>query len=179
MRPTILLALLLALGIAGCGGESSEGTSAEPRPVVAAAPPRPESAAAADSICGQMIAKSGRLGAEFSAESDTSSGPLELTTRLMEPAIPIVERSARRLRALKAEAASTDFDAYVNLFDPILALLRERVAAGNAADGTRAHELEQQLVEMIALQRSLARQATLQTCDVDFIATFSSQGLTR
>lgn len=180
MRPTILVALLLlALAIAGCGDESKEGTSAESGTAAGAVTPSPRSVAAADSICGQMIAKSGRLGAEFNAESHTSSGPLELTTRLMEPAIPIVESSARRLRALKTEAASTDFDAYVNLFDPILALLRERVAAGNAGDGTRAHELEQQLVEMIALQRGLAQQATLQTCDVDFIGTFSSRGLTR
>lgn len=176
MRPTILAtSLLLSLVIAGCGGGSGEGTASQ-----SAASgqreraPSARSVADADTICSQMIAKSSRLGAEFSAGSHSNGGALALTTQLIEPAIPIVEDSSRRLRALKSEAASVKFDAYVNLFDPILALLRERVAAGEAGDPTRAHDLELQLIDISSLQRGLARQAGLKTCDVDFIQTFAA-----
>jgi hypothetical protein len=132
----------------------------------------------AEAICSEMVAKSRQMGAEFSASaSNLTSDALTLTTQnLIKPAIPIVDRSSRRLRSLRPEARSVRFDAYVNLFDPILALLRERVTAGEEGDPTRAHELELQLIDLSALQRSLARRAGLKTCDVDFVHTFASFG---
>ena len=179
-QKTLVASLLLALFVVGCGGGSEGGTSAGAVGAGArGGAPSPGAVAAADAICVQMIARSGRLGDELSAETHSGSGALALTTQLMKPAIPIVETSSRRLRELKREAVSSGFDAYVNLFDPILALLRERIAAGEAGDATQAHDLEQQLVEMIDLQRSLAKQAGLEACDVDFIKAFASRGLTQ
>jgi hypothetical protein len=102
---------------------------------------------------------------------------LTLTTRhLIVPAIPILENSARRLRALEPAAGSVAFESYVSLFDPIVSLARERALAGEAGDADRARELELLSLDLSVLQRSLAREAGLKTCDVDFIETFSGGG---
>jgi hypothetical protein len=79
---------------------------------------------------------------------------------------------------LEQVAASVKFESYVALFDPIVSVVRDRVQAGETGDSTRAHELELLLVDLSKLQRSLAREAGLKTCDVDFIETFSSPGNT-
>jgi len=178
MRPRILVAaLLLTLLAAGCGGES--GGSGEAT-TVAEQPPSPRAAVAAESICSELVARAGRMGTEFSTEPDPTegtSGALDLTTRkLIKPAIPIVEDAARRLRALRPQADSVRFDSYVNLFDPVTAILRERVEAGEAGDPTRARELELQLIDLSDLQRRLAREAGLEDCDVDFIQAFAGGG---
>lgn len=114
------------------------------------------------------------MGAEFRrSSSELTSSPLVMTTeRLIKPAIPVVEARSRQLRALKPEADSVEFDSYVDLFDPILALLRERAAAGDAGDANQAHEIELQLIDLTALQGRLAHDAGLDSCDVDFINTF-------
>jgi len=120
------------------------------------------------------------MGVEFSTGSDPTqgtAGALELTTEnLIKPAIPIIEGSSRRLRALKPQAQSISFDAYVNFYDPIVALLHERVEAGEVGDPSRAHDLELQLIDLSAVQRRLAREAGLRACDVDFIQAFASGG---
>jgi hypothetical protein len=179
MKPTILAGMLLTLVIAGCGG----GGASSDTTVAAERSPSAKSVVAAEAICSQLIARAGRMGAEFSSSADPSegtSGALELTTKkLIEPAIPILEGSSRQLRALKPQARSANFDAYVNLFDPILALLHERVEAGEEGDTNRAHELELQLIDLSALQRGLARKAGLKTCDVDYIQTFAAGGHAR
>jgi hypothetical protein len=180
MRPTILAAaLLLILFAVGCGGDSGEGSSTSVP--AASAPPAAAAARKAEAICLRMVAESQRMGARFRAESpDLTRDALKLTTEnLIKPAIPVVESSSRQLRALRAEAESVHYDSYVSLFDPILAVLRERVKAGVERDGTRAHELELQLLDLTGLQRRLARLAGLDACDVDFIKTFASGGATR
>jgi len=131
--------------------------------------------AKADEICSGMIADSRHMVNRFMETPHPGVDSLTLTTQeLVKPAIPILERSARRLRALKQKATSVKFDSYVTLFDPIVSLARDRVRAGEAGDTGRAHTLELLLVELSTLQRSLAREAGLKTCDVDFIEAFSS-----
>ena len=177
MRLRILVGALLALSlVAGCGGGG--GDASTQKAAAAEGPPNAKAAAAAEAICAQLVARAGRMGVEFSTGSDPTqgiAGALDLTTeKLIKPAIPIVEGSSRQLRALKPQAQSVSFDAYVNFYDPIVALLHERVEAGEAGDPNRAHDLELQLIDLSAVQRRLAREAGLRTCDVDFIQAFAS-----
>jgi hypothetical protein len=175
MKPKMLTgALFLILFVPGCGGGSGEGASSQATVAVDAAAPSAAAVADGEAICAAMIARSSRMGAQFSANPDLDADALTLTTqKLIKPAVSIVESSASQLRALRPEANSVDFDSYVSLFDPIIALLRERVVAGEAGDRDRARDLELQLLDLVELQRGLARQAGLNTCDVDFIQTFA------
>lgn len=173
MSRAILLAVLAAILLAGCGGDAD--TTSETVP--AAAPPAARDgayAAKAERICAEMIAESRRMGAQFRKLTDVEADALTLTTQeLVKPALPILERNSARLRALEP-GADVAFDSYVALFDPIVSVVRERVQAGEAGNSTRAHEIELVLIDLSNLQRSLARDAGLKACDVDFIKTFSS-----
>ena len=88
----------------------------------------------------------------------------------------MLERSARRLRALEKASDSVSFGSYVSIYEPIVVVVRDRVAAGEAGDATRAHALELQMLDLSELQRQLAVEAGLKTCDVDFIRTFATSG---
>jgi hypothetical protein len=174
--PIFLLSVLL---LCGCGGES-ETTPQEASTQSSAAAGDRAYVAAADRICAGMIAESRRMGARFSRLPNLGLSALSLTTReLVEPALPILERSASRLRALENGANSLALESYVSLYDPIVAVVRDRVKAGEAGDATRAHALELQMLDLSNLQRELAREAGLRTCDVDFIHTFATSGHVR
>lgn len=177
MRRSLPIFVLLALLLVGCGEGSEETTQTttaqkgESRAYVAAA----------DRICAGMIADSRRMAAEFSRyPNDEGLRALTVTTReLVEPALPVLERSGRRLRALERSTDSVPFGSYVALYDPIVAVVRDRVEAGEAGDETRAHALELQMLDLSDLQRRLALEAGLKTCDVDFIRTFATSGHAR
>ncbi|HEU4393580.1 MAG TPA: hypothetical protein VFR04_08105 [Solirubrobacterales bacterium] len=177
MKRAILIAAVVALSLAGCGG-GSEPSAPDPQAGSAAERPSTEAAdaylAKADAICHEMVQDSLRMGAKFS-ESPPGGDPLTFTTEeLVRPATVILERSARQLRALEPGSGADSFNAYVDLFDPIMSLARNRVRAGEAGDATRAHELELLLVDLSELQRPLAESAGLKACDVDFFQTFTS-----
>jgi hypothetical protein len=173
MRRITLFAVVFALLIGGCGDSSdsaseatSGGGSAGGAYVVKA-----------DRICAAMIADSRRMGDRFRRLPRVGVDSLTLTTEeLVKPAIPILESSARRLRALEPRAESVEFESYVSLFDPIVSLARERAMAGDAGDAARAREVELLSLNLSVLQRNLAREAGLETCDVDFIETLSTAG---
>jgi hypothetical protein len=170
MKRGVLAVALAALALGGCGGGSktaSRGLSAG-----ASAPPGAY-VARADRICAEMIADARRIGDRFQQIPHVGVDVLTLTTqRLVKPAIPILEASSGRLRAL--EAANVNFDSYVALFDPIVSLAHDRARAGEAGDSDRAHTLELLLLELGSLQRRLAHEAGLKACDVDYIHAFSS-----
>lgn len=181
MKHAIIAIVLATVAIAGCGGgsdstdSSSSGKSAVTNARVGGALNRK-----AEAFCAEMVAAATRMGAEFRDGSVGSSDPLTMTTeRLIKPAIPIVEKGSAKLRGLGPSPTNVHFESYVKLFDPILSLLRDRVEAGEAGEGDHAHELELQLIELSALQRSLARQAGLDACDVDFVQTFAGTGNSR
>jgi hypothetical protein len=177
MKRTILAATLVALAFAGCGGGSGGASDTTQGGGETEATPSKGYVRKADAICSRMVTDAARMGTELRDGSEHPSNPLAMTTKkLIEPAIPIVEESSRQLRALKPRAKSVSFESYVNVFDPIMSLLRGRVEAGNAGEGSRAHELELQLIDLSALLRSLARRAGLQACDVDFIQAFTATG---
>jgi hypothetical protein len=181
-RVTPIAVLLLALLLAACGGGSDSSTDggAQPAGETAAAPAQDAPAEKpgayaeeADKVCGAMVAQAVRLGDQF-RQSPPSGDPLAFTTQtLVGPAIGVLEERSRELRALE-EPDSENFNAYVDLYDPIVSLAHSRVAAGNAGDATRAHELELQMVDLNELQRALAKKAGLKSCDVDFFQAFSN-----
>ena len=176
MSRLIPIVALTALLLCGCGGGSETAIKDTPtRTGPTAEVGNRAYAIAADRICAGMIAESRRMAARFGSLPDRGLSALTLTTReLVAPALPILERSASRLRALEKEANSLSFDSYVSLYDPIVAVVRDRVEAGNAGDDTRAHALELQMIDLSSLQRKLALEAGLKTCDVDFIQTFAT-----
>ena len=174
MRRIILATALTALLLGGCGGSSDGGSGTDSAPVAGGSDAY---AAKADRICAEMIGDSRRMGDSFRRIPKVGVDALALTTqKLVKPAIPILEGSARRLRALEPAAESVEFESYVSLFDPLVALARERALAGEVGDSDRAHRLELLSLDLSLLQRNLAHDAGLKTCDVDFIETFSSGG---
>lgn len=177
MRSAILAATLAVLALAGCGGDEETpppATGAEGKQVPQASF---DYVKPAEAICVDMIAEAKRLGAALQKKDEFPSDPLKTTTRyLIAPAIPVVEASARRLRALEGESSTPEFEAYVDVYDPILALLRERVEAGEAGERERAQDLEAQTLDLALLQQQLARVAGLDRCDVDFVQAFATPG---
>ena len=176
-----LTAVALTLALAGCGGGDDEATTTAPTGQQKGTqtqqdPPSAAYVKRAEAVCVEMVAEAKRLGLAFRRRDEFPSDPLQTTTSLIAPAIPVLATSARRLRALEGASGNPDFEAYVGVYDPILALLRQRVEAGEAGDRERAQDLESQLLDMVALQRRLARTAGLGQCDVDFIEAFTSPG---
>jgi hypothetical protein len=166
----VLALALAALALGGCGG-ASESTS--PDFSTGASAVSGAHVARANRICAEMIADARRIDVRFRRAPHAGIDLLTLTTeRLVKPAIPLLEASSARLRAL--EVANVNFESYVALFDPIVSLARDRAGAGEAGDSDRAHILELLLLELGSLQHRLAHKAGLKACDVDFIRIFSS-----
>jgi hypothetical protein len=180
MSRLIPMVVLVALLLGGCGGSSTTTVSESSSASSGAESGNRSYVAAADHVCAGMIAESRRMGARFTHQRAGEGDALTLTTReLVEPALPILERSAGRLRALEGRANSLALKSYVALYDPIVAVVRDRVEAGEAGDATRAHALELQMLDLSEIQRQVAREAGLKTCDVDFIHTFATSGRAR
>jgi hypothetical protein len=183
MRKALALTVLaLVLAFAGCGGGDDETTTAAP-PVQREGtsqkqdpPPSSAYVERAEAVCADMVAEAKRLGRAFQEREEFPSDPLQTTTQLIAPAIPLLTTSASRLRALEDESGDPDFEAYVGVYDPILALLRQRVEAGKDGDREQAQDLDSQLLDMVALQRQLAAATGLDACDVDFIEAFATPG---
>jgi hypothetical protein len=179
MQALALTVVALALAVAGCGGGDDETTTVAPAAQQERTPPEqdptlsPAYVKRGEAICTDMVAAAKRRGLAFRSQKEFPSDPLQLTTSLIAPAIPILASSAKRFRALGA-SDNPDFEAYVGVYDPILALLRQRVEAGEDGDRERAQELDLQLLDMVALQRQLASSSGLGACDVDFIEAFAN-----
>lgn len=170
--------LLVALLLGGCGGGGRE-TTADSSTEASTAPPTGsrDYVAAGDRICAEMVAEARQMGRRFQEFDNPGLPALTLTTReLIEPALPILERSGARFRALESGSESLELGSYTALYDPIVAVVRDRVEAGREGDATRAHALELQMLELGELQRGLAREAGLKSCDVDFIQAFGVAG---
>lgn len=166
--------LITILAIAGCGSggaTSTEVTSAAPTAAAATRQVRE-----VEGVCRRMAAEAGRLGRKVLASTDVGEyeSTLEFTTEaLVAPALPVVEKRAAELRAIRGDAAEPELSAFVNLFDPILALLDDRVQAGRQGESEEAHELELQLIDLGQIQHALAKEAGLKGCEVDLVGAFS------
>jgi hypothetical protein len=172
------VALLTALALVGCGSGGS-GDEASTGGTAAAAPSPAVSnrqAHEVEKVCTQMAAEAQRLGRKVLAttHSDEYESPLEFTTEaLIAPAVPVIEARAAELRAIRGAAAEPQLSAFVNLFDPILSLLEDRLRAGRQGDSDAAHKLELQLIDLGQVQHALAEEAGLKGCEVDLVGSFS------
>jgi hypothetical protein len=166
--------LALVLGVAaltvpaGCGGGGSgPETSATTKP-------QPQGLSTsryvqrADAVCRDALRETRKIGQRF-LTSGANLDPLTRTTKLLvEPAIRIRERQARRLRQLGPPPEPT-LQAYLDLFDPIDSLMRMRADAGRTGDVERAHTLEQLILDLGEEQRRDASDAGLNACDANFV----------
>jgi hypothetical protein len=129
-------------------------------------------AARADAICAQALAETRRLGKAASRSTVGGSDPLTLTTeRLIEPGLAIREQLANRLRALPdPQRGAAAVTAFVELFDPLEALTRERLRVGREGNLEEAQRLEELMRGLADEQQAAAQQAGLETCAADFAA---------
>jgi hypothetical protein len=158
----------LALTASSCGGGDGGGeasrTALKPTPA-----PLPERVVVrADRNCRWMLRSVERVG-ERAGHTEYRSG-LELTTEgIAKPGLALMRHLAKKQGTLQAAAADPRFDAYVELFDPIIVLGEQRLEAGQAGDEDRAKQLQELLTGLGAEQREAAAGAGLKACDLDFL----------
>jgi hypothetical protein len=172
LMPRLLaLAAVLALLLAGCGGSGEEAPAL-------AQPADPGYAKRADAICTRAVAETRRLGRQIAQANPATSDPLTLTTELLiAPGLRIRERLADRLRALpEPQRGEASVAAYVELFDPLEALTRQRLQAGREGDLDEARRFEELMQELAEEQRAAAEQAGLRACAADFVSAAFAPG---
>jgi hypothetical protein len=178
---TLMISLLAVAALAGCGGGSGKtmstttGTPSTARSTGRDGPSPSVYVVKADAICRQALSETRALGKRLRNASPTESG-VEFTTKyLVRPGLAIRERMGERMRALGLPAAGRDrYSAYLQLFDPIESVARERLRAGLAGDGAKAHDLEELLIDLGEEQKQAARRAGLRDCAKDFFTAFAS-----
>jgi 4-amino-4-deoxy-L-arabinose transferase-like glycosyltransferase len=169
-------AVLGALMLAGCGGDDPDGGPTAPsatraeEPRDAVAPGKAGYIRRADAICAEAIAETRafrkRLGSV--PPPPAPSAVAQFTEALVAPGIPILERQARRLRALPRPADDAEtLEAYLGLFDVTSALLRERLRVGREGNLTVGLELEDRIFAIGDEQLELAREYGFETCSTD------------
>ena len=175
MRGARLAVLLLPALLIACGGGSkttattsgtatSTGTTAQ-RP---GGPGASGYHAAAERICHIALAETHALGERFKRSPGNGSSLQVITNGLVRPGIKIRERMAARMRRLAQSASDPRFTAYVDLFDPLDSIARERLRAGLTGQIARARDLERLMVDLGDEQKAAARLAGLPTCTKDF-----------
>jgi hypothetical protein len=158
------LVVVASLLVAGCGGGGGEGSGSEATPKKLP----PTVVANANSNCRYLLRNTRQIGKRALIDL-ASVDLLELTTeRLVKPSIPLLEHVADRQQALEPGARNPQFNLYADLFDPIIAVAHERLAAGRAGDPVRSKGLEELLTSLGVEQMQAARGAGLRDCDVDF-----------
>jgi hypothetical protein len=176
LRPaaaTMGLVTLIALG--GCGGEDDDPADGETAGTSTTSttetdPEKQAYIAKAEAICRDGLREARAVGNKFDAFGGDYASPLErFTEELVVPGIPILERFASRLRALQPRPDDPDLEQYLDLLDPGIELLHQRVAAGRAGDLTESGRLEALLVELGDEQRQYGRAFGLRACDTDFL----------
>jgi hypothetical protein len=174
MKRTAAALVVVACLLAGCGS-SGETTGEATAPTVSSAEAQ-QQRRETDAVCTRMVAEAHRLGRKaLSVSPGDYESTLEFTTDgLIAPALPSLEKSVRELRAVTAEGGEPQLDGYVAMWDPILSLLIERVQAGREGDIDGSHQLEEQLIELAAIQRRLAKEAGLKVCTVNLVGSFTS-----
>ena len=60
------------------------------------------------------------------------------------------------------------FSTYIGLFEPVLSLAYQRLAAGEAPDDGTAHEIETLIGSLTSEQARLAASLGLTACETDF-----------
>lgn len=164
-RTTVLL--IASLLVTGCGGGESGSDHEQAQEATQSELPA-SVAARANANCRVFLRETERIGRDaFKGVPPTTI--LELATeRLVKPSIPLLEQMGDRQQSLESRANDPAFDLYANLYDPIVAIARERLKAGQAADPIRSKNLEKLLTNLGLEQRQAAREAGLRDCNLDF-----------
>jgi hypothetical protein len=167
----VMSVLLALLAIAGCGGGNDGDDGA--RPPAATGPADPEYAEKAEKVCGRALDQTRRLGRAFSKAKISPATPdlLAVTTeKLVRPGIAIRARMARQLRSLPPpERGGESVAAYLELFDPLEELSRQRLEAGLERDLDEVRRLEALMQELGEEQEAAARLAGLEACAANFV----------
>jgi 4-amino-4-deoxy-L-arabinose transferase-like glycosyltransferase len=159
--------VVVVVALAGCGGGNDDTHT----PTTVTAPNGPEKQryiARADAVCKHGIAEARALGRNF--VNPGGSALQVFTERLVRPGIPILERFAARLRAIQPRPQDTNLETYLGLFDPGIALLKQRLRAGERDQLEESQNLELLLVSLGDEQRELGRRFGFRACNVDFLS---------
>jgi 4-amino-4-deoxy-L-arabinose transferase-like glycosyltransferase len=165
---TALVAGFAVIALAGCGDDGNETPAATTTSTTAANDGSTEQRYVnqANAICRHTVRKVRGLGRRF-GRSDTTDSLARTTDELVRPGLAILESQARQMRAIEPAPEDQDLQRYVELFDPILALGRERFRAGRAGELDEARRLEMLGRELGEEQLAAARRAGLRDCEVD------------
>lgn len=173
--PSGLLALLLTtVALGGCGGSGAASTSSMES--ATPSPDRHESAVEraiyvkrAEVICAQSVREARALRRNLPAViSHAPTAEQGITNGLVKPGIEALARQSAHLRSLKPRPTSGTLESYLGLFEPILALARQRLQTGEARDPERGHTLELLIDGLTSEQSTFAKQFGLKVCSVGF-----------
>jgi hypothetical protein len=163
-RASLIALVAVSVTLTSCGGGSDDhasgGTSSTASATVPAAV-----AAQANANCQDLVRQAKRLATGVIQRYHHS---FESLTAIVTQGIPIVEQTANQQRALVPAAHSSAYALYVDLFDPLIVLLQERLRAGKAQDPVASRRLNGLVTGLSFEQKDAARAAGLTACNVDF-----------
>lgn len=123
----------------------------------------------AEAICAQGIRETRLVGAKLPARIGQAPTPeAGVDTGLVKPGIAILDREATSLRRLEPRPGSSQLEIFLGLYDPIIALARERLRAGLAHERQRARSLELLIASLGDEQSAAARAFGFRACAVGF-----------
>lgn len=154
----------------GCGSSDSSTTQVEGSAHLTTETPslNPRVAARAESICKESVRETTLLGRRLAQALAGSPSGDAIGSELVAPGIEILKRESTRLERLEAAADSSEFDVYVDLFDPIIELAEQRIEAGRADEPERGQALERLIAGLVDEQVAIARKLELDACSISF-----------
>jgi hypothetical protein len=157
------IGLLAAIGMAasGCGGHGAS-TGANSAGALSS-----KTVAAANANCRFLLRAARTLGKGV-LSGNVNQIRQRIDTMVVKPSIPLLEQVADRQQALEREANSAPYATYADLFDPIIVLTQERLAAGQAGNHSLATLIEKLAANLEVVQERTAQRLGLHDCEPDF-----------
>lgn len=123
----------------------------------------------AEAICAHGVRETRLVSAKLPSRIAQAPTPeAAIDTGLVKPGIEILDREAVNLRSLQPRPKSAQLEIFLGLYDPIIALARERLKAGLASERERARSLELLIASLSDEQSAAARRFGFRTCAVGF-----------
>jgi hypothetical protein len=120
-------------------------------------------------ICRRANREARAVGRELpNVFSQSSSPQVAIANGLIRPGVEILSGESAALRSLRPDPSSRSLGLFIGLFDPIVALARERLETSGGANPERGHELELMIARLSDEQVAAARRVGLTACSVDF-----------